>query len=83
MDLIDTQEVKSEAGSHDVHDRVHGPDLMKMYAVHRNTVHFCLRFPEAPEDPGRGFLDAFRESALCDEIEDFLQVTTFAITAVP
>jgi len=66
VDLGDVQEPQRDHGPRDVHDGVHGPDVMEVHPLHRGPVHAGLGLGQPPEDPGGALLHRRGQAAALD-----------------
>ena len=85
-ETVGAQPAEADHRAHDVHDRVHGADLVEVDVLRRHAVHRRFHLRQTPKERGRPLLDRVLESALLHEGDDLadapmlVPVVTVAMT---
>jgi len=79
QDRIDFQIVDSQSEAQDIHNRVHGPDLVKMNLLHRNSVHAALRFSQPCEHAPAGGHHPGRIASLAQKVEYRVKISNLPL----
>src|SRR5688572_26514704 len=75
VDTGDAQELDRPDGSHDVEDRVHGPDLVQMHALDGRAVDGGFLFRDEREGGIRAPLYRFRSVGARDDLANLFEMT--------
>jgi hypothetical protein len=70
QDTRSPQQIQSDAGAHDVYDRIEGAHLVEMDVIRRQSVDASFRGGDALEDGDRFLADPFGQCAALDQLTD-------------
>jgi hypothetical protein len=83
QDPVDSQIVNGQGEAQDIHNRIHGSDLVKMHLVNGNAVHPALRFSQSPEDAPAGRHDRLRILSAAQQVECGGQISILPLAVLP